>query len=130
MRRCQFFIAAVIVIIFVSSSSFAKMIESRKPRLPSKQQRLNKIQMRVNELNKKLNLKEAQKTQITDILTRVKEETVKLLEETGQKITQLKAAGEVEIEGTLTKEQRDKFNNVYETEGDEEDIVKIFRSSY
>jgi len=119
-----------IVVLFAANSAFAKMMESKKPRLSTKEQRLTKVQKRVIELNKKLNLDEQQRRKITDILTQNKEEVVRLLEETGEKIKATKAAGEQEIEKVLAKEQRDKFNNVYEKEEEDEDVVKVFKSNY
>ena len=119
-----------IVILLAASSAFAKMMESKKPRLSTKEQRLTKVQKRIIELNKKLNLDEQQRRKITDILTQNKEEVVRLLEETGEKIKATKAAGEQEIEKVLAKEQRDKFNNVYEKEEEDEDVVKVFKSNY
>jgi len=119
-----------IVVLFAANSAFAKMMESKKPRLSTKEQRLTKVQKRIIELNKKLNLDEQQRRKITDILTQNKEEVVRLLEETGEKIKATKAAGEQEIEKVLAKEQRDKFNNVYEKEEEDEDVVKVFKSNY
>lgn len=128
-QKMSLLILFAVVFIFVGSA-FAKMMESAPPRLSTKQQRLNKIQARVNTLDKKLNLSEAQKKQITDILSRVKDKAVEALEEASQKISKLKEDGEVEIEETLTQIQKDKFNNVYEKEVEDEDIVKVLKSSY
>jgi carbonic anhydrase len=130
MKKRQLFIALAIIAIFAVSSALAKMLESAPPRLSTKQQRLNKIQARVNTLDKKLSLNESQRKQITEILSRVKDKTVEILEEVSLKISKLKEDGEVEIEGALTQIQKDKFNNVYEKEGEDEDIVKVLKSSY
>jgi Spy/CpxP family protein refolding chaperone len=118
-----------ITLLVTVNSVFAKMMESSKPRLSTKAQRLGKIQARVIALNKKLNLSDLQRKQITDILAKVKEDTAKMLEEAGENIKELKAKGEEEIEKVLTKEQKDKFNNVHEEEEDE-DVVKVFKSNY
>jgi hypothetical protein len=129
-KKRQLFIILSIIAFFSVSSALAKMLESAPPRLSTKQQRLNKIQARVNTLDKKLNLNEAQRKQITEILSRVKDKTVEILEEVSQKILKLKEGGEIEVEGVLTQIQKDKFNNVYEKEGEDEDIVKVLKSSY
>ena len=123
-------IVFVMIILSLVGTASAKMMESAPPRLSTKQQRQNRIQARINALDKKLNLSEAQKKQITEILTRVKDKAVEVLEEASQKISKLKEDGEVEIEGILTQVQKDKFNNVYEKEGEDEDIVKVLKSSY
>jgi len=128
-KRAFGFLVAIILILIVNCA-FAKMMESKKPRLPTKEQRVSRIQARINELNKKLNLNEEQKTKIKEILTETKEETVKMLEETGERIAEAKAKGEEEVGKVLTKEQRDKFNNVYEKEEDDEDVLKVFKTSY
>ena len=117
------------VFFIAASSVFAKMMESSKPKLTTREQRAGKIQARVIALNKKLNLSDQQRKQITEILARVKEDTVKMLEETGEKIRELKANGEEEIAKVLTEQQREKFNNVNEEETDE-DVVKVFKTSY
>jgi len=130
MKKRQLFITLAIIAVFAVSSALAKMLESAPPHLSTKQQRLNKIQARVNTLDKKLNLSEPQKKQITEILSRVKDKAVEILEDASQRISQIKESGEAEIEKTLTKEQQDKFNNVYEKEGEDEDIVKVLKSSY
>lgn len=130
MKKRNLFIALAIIAIFTTSSALAKMLESAPPRMSTKQQRLNKIQNRVNTLDKKLNLSEAQRKQITEILSRVKDKAVEILEEASQKISKLKEEGEVEIEGTLDQPQKEKFKNVYEKEGEDEDIVKVLKSSY
>jgi len=122
-------ISISITLLVTVNSVFAKMMESSKPRLSTKAQRLGKIQARVIALNKKLNLSDLQRKQITDILTKVKEDIAKMLEGVGENIKELKAKGEEEIEKVLAKEQKDKFNNVREEEEDE-DVVKVFKSNY
>jgi len=118
------------VFFIAASSVFAKMMESSKPKLPTtREQRAGKIQARVIALNKKLNLSDQQRKQITEILARVKEDTIKMLEETGERIGELKAKGEEEIAKVLTEQQREKFNNIHEEETDE-DVVKVFKTSY
>jgi Spy/CpxP family protein refolding chaperone len=117
------------VFFIAASSVFAKMMESSKPKLTTREQRAGKIQARVIALNKKLNLSDQQRKQITEILARVKEDTVKMLEETGERIGELKAKGEEEIAKVLTEQQKEKFNNVHEEETDE-DVVKVFKTSY
>ena len=122
-------ISISITLLVTVNSVFAKMMESSKPRLSTKAQRLGKIQARVIALNKKLNLSDLQRKQITDILTKVKEDIAKMLEGAGENIKEVKAKGEEEIEKVLAKEQKDKFNNVREEEEDE-DVVKVFKSNY
>jgi Spy/CpxP family protein refolding chaperone len=129
LKRALVLSFTITLVIITVNSVFAKMMESAKPRLSTKEQRMNKIQARIISLNKKLNLSDLQRKQITDILTKVKGETTKMLEDTGEDIRNAKAQGEEEIEKVLTKEQRDKFNNVREQEEDE-DVVKVFKSSY
>ena len=118
-----------ITLLVTVNSVFAKMMESSKPRLSTKAQRLGKIQARIVMLSKKLNLSDLQRKQITDILSKVKDDTAKILEEAGENIREAKAKGEEEIEKVLAKEQKDKFNNVHEEEEDE-DVVKVFKSNY
>ena len=118
-----------ITLLVTVNSVFAKMMESSKPRLSTKAQRLGKIQARVIALNKKLNLSDLQRKQITDILTKVKDDTAKILEDAGENIREVKARGEEEIDKVLNKEQKDKFSNVHEEEVDE-DIVKVFKTTY
>lgn len=108
------------------SLAYAKMIESEKERLPSQKQRIEKIQTRVNELHQKLDLNSEQVRAVTEILTRTKEATMKLLEEAGGKILELKKKGEEEIQALLTEEQKGKLQGIAE-ETEEEDILKIFR---
>jgi len=118
-----------ITLLVTVNSVFAKMMESSKPRLSTKAQRLGKIQARVIALSKKLSLTDLQRKQITDILTKVKDDTAKILEDAGENIREVKARGEEEIDKVLNKEQKDKFSNVHEEEVDE-DIVKVFKTTY
>lgn len=120
----------VVTLIITVSSVFAKMMESKPPKVPTKAQRLSRIQTRVSELSKKLGLSEEQKRKIIEILNKSKDETASLIEETGLKINELKQQAENEIEKVLTDQQKEKFNKVYESEEDDENIVKVFKSSY
>lgn len=108
---------------------FAKMIESQKSVAPSRRERLERVQARVNELNAKLNLSEEQKKAITGILTNTKDEVAKLFEAAGTKIGELKEKSEEAIKSVLTKEQRDKLDEVA-ADTEEEGILKIFRGQY
>jgi Spy/CpxP family protein refolding chaperone len=129
MFKGRVFLCISIILLIVSAPVSAKMLESARPKLSTRQQRMNKIQRRVVALNKKLDLNEQQRKQITDILTKVKEEVVKMLEATGERIREVKRGGEEDIEEVLSPKQRKVFNNVREQEEDE-DIVKVFKSSY
>ena len=124
-RRLMMLIVAACLFLG-TRAGYAKMIESEKSKVPTQKQRLEKVQARVDELNQKLFLSDEQKKTITEIITRTKEATMNLLQETGDKITEIKSKAELEIEGVLTKEQKEKLKDVA-AEKDEEAILKIFK---
>ena len=125
MSRRIFFFLVMMLCIFIGQLAFARMMESKK--LTFKQQRLDKIKSRVNNLTKKLTLTEDQQKKITIILTESKEEVIKLLEDSGTKIADLRKKAEDQIEEVLTPEQRDKFRGVEEKDAEDEEVLKIFK---
>jgi|GEM_PF-4137497 len=117
----------LIIFLFTNSLVFAKMMESKKPLAPPKWQRQEKIKRRVRDLSIKLNLTEEQQKKITEILNKSREDIAKILEETSDKIYQIKMQVEQDIEGVLTEEQRKKFNKIQEKEEEDESVLKIFK---
>lgn len=123
-RKVGFVITLALLVTI--NSTFAKMLETKKPVKKIKEQRLEKIQDRVEELAEKLNLTEEQKIKATEVLTRDREKTTKVLEEAATKIEEIKNNTDAEIEGLLTEEQKNKFRGVPEDE-EEKTWLKIFK---
>ena len=110
--------------------AFSKLLEKKRTRLPTKEERANRIKDRVTKLSIQLSLNEEQRKKITDILNRSKEEIYRILEETGEKIADLKLQTEKNLQDLLTKEQREKYNKIYQEEQAEDEDMTIFKSSY
>lgn len=118
----------VITLLFLGHAVFAKMIESKKPR--TRQERVERIKARVQEMTATLNLNGAQKEKITEILTRTKEETLRLIEITGEKITEVKSQAEVEIDAVLSTRQKEQYRNMTKEEEEEDAFLKVYKSTY
>jgi len=127
-KRISILLTAIIFMV-TFNISLAKMLEKKRPRLPSKEQRGERIQNRVKELSIKLNLNDEQGKKITGILTKSKEKINQLLEETGDKIAQMREKSEQDLQAVLTKEQRDKYIAAPQ-ESEEEELIKVFKTTY
>ena len=130
MPRRRFIWLLILGVIFCVNSASAKLLEKKKPRLPTKADRQERIKQRVTDLSVKLSLSEQQAKKITDLLNRSKEETERLLEETGKKIVDLKLQTEKNLQAILTEEQRDKYNKIYQKEQEEDEDLMLFKSEY
>ena len=122
-------IFSLVIVIFAVSLASAKMLETKKPILPTAKDRQERIKARVSALDKKLDLTETQEKQITDILTRSKEDVNKILEDAGERIAAIKEKAELQVQEVLTTTQREKFNQVEEEEPDD-DPTKVLKSVY
>ena len=116
------------VLFFAQSLPAKTMIESKKP--VTKQQRVERINARVQDMSVKLSLNQQQRDKIHEILTTTKEQTLKLMGETGEKILELKRQGEAEIDAVFTTQQREKYRNMTKEAEDEEEFMKVYKSSY
>jgi Spy/CpxP family protein refolding chaperone len=126
MRQFTLVFISLVIFLSVVNFTFAQMLQSKEEGKQVSGQRGQTIEERVNELNTNLNLTEEQREKITEILTKAKEETSKIVEEVSIKIRLIKSNAEIEIERTLTKEQLIKFKGIPQIEEEEDTILKVF----
>jgi Spy/CpxP family protein refolding chaperone len=127
------FILAVLVLAAIFGPAFPEMLESEKPKIVvTREQKIeSRIEKRLKELEAKLDLTLEQKIKIKEILNKSKVETAKILNEAAGKAKKVKEKADSEIEGVLTKEQREDLNEEGQEEeapADEEDeLLKVFK---
>jgi F0F1-type ATP synthase membrane subunit b/b' len=115
----------LVLVNFTLASS--QMLETKKPIKKIKEQKVEKIEDKVNDLSEKLKLTEEQKIKVREILTKAKEETVKILDEAGTKITKIDSDIDSAIEELLTQEQKLKFKGVTKAEYETDKWLKIYK---
>jgi hypothetical protein len=124
-------VLSMLTLVAIFGPAFSEMLQSEKPRkLVTREQRIeSRIDSRIRELEEKLDLTLEQKIKIKEILSKAKGETTKILNEAAGKAKKVKDKADSEIDGVLTKEQKNRLDEVPEEEAaDEEDeLLKVFK---
>ena len=121
------FIFTVILILFTASSGFAKMLETKQPVKKTKEPKTESVDDKLQKLSEKLKLTEEQKIKVREVLSRSKEEIIKVLDEAGTKIERIDNNTDAEIESLLTEEQKNKFSTGPKEESETDKWLKIYK---
>lgn len=115
MRKYALILLVVLTLVFQAKNSFAdkEAVNEKKVVCPeNKLDKAEKFKAKLDDLTAKLNLTAEQQAQVKEILTKAKEESKAVWEESKGKIKEIRAKAHDVIAGLLIDEQKEKFKEV------------------